>query len=294
MADFQARCPKCQQAFTYDGSLIGTTGTCPNCGAGFIYPQPAFSDAGEGQQQTSTGPVPPQDPTIPTCANCGAAAPPGSGSSCPFCGASLAGQGVGVGTIPWEERDRIGFFGALFATIKEVLFSPGDFFSRMPITGGLSSPLLFMVIIGTVVGWVGLAFQLLFRGLQFAGGSSKEAALVMGFMALFILAGAFISSGILHVCLMIIGGANRGFEATFRVVCYANAAQVWALIPVCGGLIATVWVLVCEVIGFTRAQNITTGKAVLAVFLPLIAIAVCVAVLMVIGIGFFARGGGFS
>ena len=39
---------------------------------------------------------------------------------------------------------------------------------------------------------------------------------------LLLILGLFIGSGILHLCLMMVGGANRSFETTFRVLCFAS------------------------------------------------------------------------
>ena len=50
--------------------------------------------------------------------------------------------------IPWERRQEIGFVTALVETTKEVLTGPSDFFRRMPVAGGIGSPLLYAVVIG--------------------------------------------------------------------------------------------------------------------------------------------------
>jgi hypothetical protein len=42
------------------------------------------------------------------------------------------------------------------------------------------------------------------------------------------------------------------------------------IVPFCGGLISGIWGLVAECIGLARAHETDTGRAVLAVFLPLI------------------------
>jgi hypothetical protein len=34
--------------------------------------------------------------------------------------------------------------------------------------------------------------------------------------------------------LMLLGGAKRYFEATFRVACFAQAPAVFAIVPFCG------------------------------------------------------------
>ena len=71
----------------------------------------------------------------------------------------------------------------------------------------------------------------------------------MGFMSIFliicipvlILIGAFIGAAIVHVCLMIVGGAKQPFETTLRTLCYANGStHLLNIVPICGGMIALV------------------------------------------------------
>jgi hypothetical protein len=88
---------------------------------------------------------------------------------------------------------------------------------------------------------------------------------------LFIVIFLFIWSGLAHLCLMIVGGANQPFETTFRVFAFTQgSAGPLQIIPLCGGLISGIWAIVCNCIGLTRAQETDTGRAVLAVLSPLI------------------------
>ena len=99
---------------------------------------------------------------------------------------------------------------------------------------------------------------------------------------LLVVLGLFLGSGILHLCLMLVGGANRSFETTFRVVCFtAGSANLFSMIPMCGGIIAAVYHIVLECIGLSRAHQTTTGKALFAIFLPLI---LCCVVCIVLGL----------
>src|SRR4029077_21125153 len=71
--------------------------------------------------------------------------------------------------------------------------------------------------------------------------------------------------------LMIDGGANQPFKTTFGSIAFKQESTgVLQVIPVCGGLIAGVWGLVANCIGLARAHETDTGRAVLAVFLPVI------------------------
>ena len=94
-----------------------------------------------------------------------------------------------------------------------------------------------------------------------------------------ILLGLFINTAVLHVCLMILKLGKKGFESTFRTVCYAGAVQALMLIPILGWFVAPIWGIVVTIIGLREVNNTTTGKATLAFFMPWVFI--CCVVLLV-------------
>jgi hypothetical protein len=105
---------------------------------------------------------------------------------------------------------------------------------------------------------------------------------------LFVVIGTFIGSAILHVCLMIVGGAKQSFETTFRVICFVEGSvSPLLVIPFCGGLIAGIWKIVLYCIGLARAHETDTGRAVIAVLLPLI---ICCGAVLLIAMMFGALG----
>jgi hypothetical protein len=55
-----------------------------------------------------------------------------------------------AGGLPWERRAEVGFFSALFETIRLVLLEPKAAFATMKQTGGLGAPLFFFVLLSTV------------------------------------------------------------------------------------------------------------------------------------------------
>ena len=184
-------------------------------------------------------------------------------------------------TPSWERRTEIGFAPALFKTIREVLLDPVTTFRHMPVTGGLGGPLLFVVLLGTVgsifqgvYSLTGVGLQMIFPVLDQvtdaeAGMNVVLTVSLMILSPLLMVVGTFIGSGILHLFLMLFGGANRGFEATFRVISYVGGATALLnAIPICGGLILFVWSMVCETIGAKEAHQTTTWQALLAVITP--------------------------
>lgn len=198
-------------------------------------------------------------------------------SFCPYCGGKIVPEIPN--SCPWEERERLGFIPSIISTLRESLFKPGDFFRNMPVTGGIGGPLFYAMILGTVGIMFGIIWQILFGGMfeiiAQPPGTRKEYGpgflLTIAILSPFIvIAGVFIGGGILHLCLMILGGNKKGLEATFRVISYANGASILSAIPLCGGIIGAIWTIVLEIIGLKEAHGISGGKAALAVLLPLI------------------------
>ncbi|MEY2502221.1 MAG: hypothetical protein QOI07_2555 [Verrucomicrobiota bacterium] len=216
-----------------------------------------------------------------------AGAPPGAA---PLAVADAPAAGTG---LPWENRQQIGLVKAWLDTVSLLIAKPSEAFAMMRPEGGMMDPLLFGLIGGCAGSIVSILFQALLRFIPGFGGRddlfnmfgiSQWVFLVIYAVLspLFVLLGLFLAGALLHVCLMLVGGANRPFETTFRVVCFtAGAANLFSMIPMCGGLIAAVYNVVLECIGLSRAHQTTTGKALMAIFLPLI---VCCGVAIILGI----------
>jgi hypothetical protein len=198
--------------------------------------------------------------------------------------------------IPWEDPARASAFERFVETAKLLATRPSEAFAGMPTTGGIGSPLVYAIAVGWVGIGIAVVWNTLFQGMwiPFMGGG-EEAAVAAGFTAawavgmillapIFVVIGVFIGAAILHLMLMIVGGANNGFEATVRVVCYAQTAQLAGIIPFCGGLISMVWAIILYVIGLSTAHRTTQGKAILAVVLPVVLCCAFAAALMFMGV----------
>ncbi len=195
--------------------------------------------------------------------------------------ASTAGTGVPGSGLPWDERQARGFFNAFVETLVMVLTKPDAAFRAMKIDGGLVEPLIYALIGGCVGGVVAFLFSLGFQSMGLFANRHNAFGMLTGMgigsiafiilLPVMIVIGLFIGGAIVHLCLMIVGGANKTFEATFRVLAFSQGSTgPLQMIPVCGGLIAGVWGLVVTCIGLARAHETETGRAVFAVFLPLV------------------------
>jgi hypothetical protein len=163
--------------------------------------------------------------------------------------------------------------------VSALLMKPTEAFTMMKREGGMTDPLLFALIGGSAGTIASLLFQIGLQSIVGTRGSGNFVEMfgmgwVIGFLVLtplFMALGIFIGAAVLHLCLMMLGGANRPFETTFRVVCFSSGAtQLFSMIPFCGGWVAIIYNIVLECIGVARAQEISIGKAVLAVLLPMI------------------------
>lgn len=183
--------------------------------------------------------------------------------------------------LPWDERHQRGLFSAFIETLQMVLSRPSEAFTAMKREGGLGEPLIYALIGGSAGYIVYLVFLFFMPSLAFMGDRHNAVAGIFGmglglifaviFIPIGLTLGIFIGAGILHVCLMIVGGAKQSFETTFRVVCFAiGSTYPLMIVPFCGGAIAGIWGLVLECIGLARAHETDIGRAVLAVFLPLL------------------------
>lgn len=214
----------------------------------------------------------------------------------------------GGGSLPWENRSQLGFWPALRDTFLLLLKTPADAFRMAARTGDYNSPLLWAVLLGTVFGVIGQIWGVMFNfaTIPLMGSDAGPGAVGFGVLggvgvlivSIFIIPigviiGLFISSGLFHLCLMLIGGlqnSRTGFEGTVRAVAYSYVANSSQVVPVVGSFIYLVWAVVLWVIGLREVHNTTTGKALLAVFIPVIVC--CGFFILVFGAAMMAAIGG--
>jgi hypothetical protein len=182
--------------------------------------------------------------------------------------------------LPWEHRQERGFFNAFVETLIMVLTKPSEAFTAMKREGGLGEPLLYAIIGGGLGVIVWFIFSLALNSFGLLNARETGFGPMMGMSVSFVVlvwrlvavaVAPFIFGGLVHLSLMLVGGANKAFETTFRVISFSQGSTApLQLVPCCGGLVALVWCLVANCIGVARAHEIDTGRATLAVLLPVI------------------------
>jgi hypothetical protein len=193
---------------------------------------------------------------------------------------------------PWESGE--GFIAAFFRTTQEVLFSPTKFFKKVALGEGYGPPFIFAMISGVI----GIGVILLWQWLFFSGMVPSQIRSLAAYSLVPILAIILIpfwvafcvilGSGVTHLCIMIVGGNRKGFEATFRALSYSYSAMLFYIVPVMGNFAGGIYLLILAIIGVREGHQISTGKAVLAVLLPLI-VASGLGILLAILVPIFVR-----
>ena len=212
----------------------------------------------------------------------------------------------------WERQRSL---GAMLETIKGVLIEPGDTFRNASRTAGIGPALLFGLILGLAGSSIALFWQY-FMGAAFGGGlasspfggalpseltdiipgTSTLLILWLAMAPVFILVGMFLWSAIVHLMLLLLGGASHGYEATFRTIAYCSGSTaLFQAVPFCGGWVGGIWSLVAQILCLKEMHNISGGKAAAAVLVPLV-LCCCSIVALVFGFAMFLganAGAGF-
>ncbi len=178
---------------------------------------------------------------------------------------------------PWEKRSELGLWKGILYTIKSSLFSPQAFFSKLKFRGGIKEPLAFAILMGST----GYMLSFFWQFLIASGGflpiiSSYFSQFAMGLIILFgmivipffVVIGLFISSSVWHLLLLIVRGANNGFEATFKVVAYSQSTQIFSIVPFAGSLIGSIWRIIIQIIGLREIHKTSYLKVIVAFLIP--------------------------
>jgi hypothetical protein len=92
---------------------------------------------------------------------------------------------------------------------------------------------------------------------------------------LIVVASTFFAAAIVHLLLIMFGGAPQPYETTFRVISYSWAVGVFNLLPICGVFIGAIWRVVVQIIGLREAHGVPGGRAAAAVLIPVILACLC-------------------
>ena len=198
-------------------------------------------------------------------------------------GAQRPSQGpVGETGSEFNISDPVGSF---VRTTVGVLTKPKDFFRGMARQGDFLNPAVYALICGFISAVLGALVGLVF-GSVFSAATGTEAAtggivsVVIGVILapIFTAIGLLVTAGIYHLLvLLLVRPSNGGFEATFRVVCYASAIQLLTWIPIVN-IIAAIYGLYVAYFGIREVHATTNQRAAAVVAIPVL-IAILLAIL---------------
>lgn len=156
-------------------------------------------------------------------------------------------------------------------TVRALVTDARGFFQTMRRDGGLGQPLVY-AFLGNTIGWLMVLVYQMFTPFGGGVGEAVGGFFVMVFvLPVAVVVGLFVWSGIIHLVLSLLGGANQPFEATFRVASYTSGTTSLAyVVPWCGGVIGAAAALAFSIIGLSETHETPIGKAAVAVLVPVV------------------------
>lgn len=181
--------------------------------------------------------------------------------------------------FPWPPGPRVSALDALGETIRRSLFEPTRFFRALPLSSPLGPALFYYVLLGVAGAGIMLFWGTFFAlfvspggglALLLGVGDGDFGARLVDFLLspLLSLLGLSIGALVIHIALVVFGGARNGFGATLRALAYSAASQLWFILPAIGIFVAIGWWFVLAVIGLREVHGTSTGRAVAAVIVP--------------------------
>ena len=172
----------------------------------------------------------------------------------------------------------------LFATWKEVMFNPTVFYEKLPKKIKLKEPSIFFLKIQAIM--LGLIYLILLMFGSFflaATGFANPifsmiseigmatilttALILFPILILFSWGMLFITSGIIHLFVLLFGG-TKGFTETYKATAYATAPNILSFVPYLNW-ITYIYALILQVIGIHNRQKLSLVKSVAVVLIPI-------------------------
>ncbi|MDQ7779287.1 MAG: YIP1 family protein [Planctomycetota bacterium] len=259
-------CSGCRQQLAVDADAGGRRIKCPTCGliqdAPLRSPEPVFVPA---EVTGQAGPAP----------------------------ETVAG-------IPWERRHELGLLNALWQNVGELLRTPADFFGRMHPFDDFAGAVFFAAILLFVGAFAGFLNEMLWDAVT--GDywvrlldSLKEESVLLSQLEIqrprwldlwvlpVVVAFSFLIMCVIavvqHAAVAALGGGR--FVTTFKVVAYAQAADLLIFIPFIGGLCALVAKIALCYTGFKICHRLSWDRALFAAVLPVLLVCMLLAMLLV-------------
>lgn len=126
-------------------------------------------------------------------------------------------------------------------TMRELIFTPAEFFRKMPRSGGFVDPVIFVASMSFVTGVINLILWTMDKG--FAT-SLSNAFVGIVIMPVFSVIASFISAAVLFIIWKVMG-SSESYETAYRCGAYAMAITpviiILDVVPYIGSVIGFIW-----------------------------------------------------
>ncbi len=120
----------------------------------------------------------------------------------------------------------------------------------------------------------------MFNSMFGATGGVVLAGIIFFAILIFGIIGIFIGGLIIHLGVLLVGG-KRGYQETVKSLIYGGTpSYLFGWIPVIS-IIGSIWALILIIFGIKELQEVSIGKAVIAVLIPIIIIGAIIAFLVI-------------
>ncbi len=154
--------------------------------------------------------------------------------------------------------------GVIFATARQVVLEPANFYRNLAPAGGFANPVIFVLVMSAVAG---LLISLLAAvGLGTPGAGVAGALFGVFVMPFFMLIGSFILATVLFVIWKLLGSVGT-YQFAYRCVAFAFAilpvVALASVVPYLGTTLRVVWGIALMVIASIAAHKISRNRSLL-------------------------------
>ncbi len=196
----------------------------------------------------------------------------------------------------WERSAEVGPLTGFFTTFTDILRAPAAFFSSLPADGPAAPALIFWALTTlpplVVSGLEGYSF--LNEMLDIVMTAPRPGVLelpwwIFGIVAPLVQFASLLSGlAAVHIILALLGRARGGWRGTFRAGGYASAPALLGFIPLIGTLIAGLGTMMLQYLALRRIHAAPAWAVLLAYLIPVIAVLLIGAGIMLIIIALVA------
>ncbi len=164
--------------------------------------------------------------------------------------------------------------------LQAVLVSPLTVWSSVRKEEGLGNATIYVLavaVVGAIIRW---AVAMVYSPPSMPGSSMmgwSGGASPTGFITsvVFAIVWMFIAAGVLHLIARLLG-AKKGFEETFKAAAYGSTPTLLLSGLPWVGLLLAIWAIALEALGMEQLQSMSRGRAVAAVILSVLVLAVVI------------------